>query len=284
MEKIFYEVESLDKRCYEKFTLSEDILMEHAAYSIKQYISDNFPNDKTILIVCGPGNNGADGITLARLLYKTYDVKLYIPFEVKSKMAKLQLQRIDNLGLQQVHYISSCDLAVDCFFGTGLNKNLDEISSEIISKLNRLDAFKIACDIPSGINKDGIIKDIAFKADITITMGALKTSLFSDMVKDYIGDIIVSDLGIHRDLYETTSDIYLLDISDLKLPLRTSKNSHKGSFGHSCIFVGDKQGAGIIASEASFAFGSGLVTVVSKEEINLPLHIMQSRIIPSNTT
>ncbi len=284
MEKVFYEVESLDKRCYDEFNLSEDILMEHAAYSIKQYISDNFSNDKTILIVCGTGNNGADGITLARLLYKTYDVKLYIPFSVKSKMAKLQLSRVEKLGLQRVNYICSCDIAVDCLFGTGLKSEMNSISTEIISLLNRLDAFKIACDIPSGINKDGLILNLAFKADLTITMGALKTALFSDMVKDYIGDIIVCNLGIHRDLYEAKSNIHLLEISDLKLPLRTSKNSHKGNFGHSCIIVGEKKGAGIIASEASFAFGSGLVTILCKEELNLPFHIMQAKSIPSNTT
>lgn len=284
MEKVFYEVGSLDQRCYDEYGLSEDLLMEHAALSMYHYICDNFPLDNTILIVCGVGNNGADGIALARLLYRRYDVKLYIPFDVKSKMAKLQLSRIENLGIETVNYISSCHVVVDCLFGSGLSRNLDDISQEIISKLNRLHAFKIACDIPSGINKDGIISSVAFMANLTITMGALKSSLFSDKVKNYIGDIVVANLGIQRELYEIPTNTYLLEIADLKLPNRVTKSSHKGNFGHSAIIVGEKKGAGIIASEASFAFGSGLVTAISHQDLNLPYHIMQSHKLPKNTT
>ena len=92
MQKVFKEVNSLDKRCYEEFALSEDILMEHAASSLSKEIYKKFKKEKSILIVCGPGNNGADGIALARLLFKRFDVKLYLPFEAKSKMGQIQLK------------------------------------------------------------------------------------------------------------------------------------------------------------------------------------------------
>ena len=100
MQKVFDEVSSLDKRCYDEFGLSEDLLMEHAAASIQQYIQGKFNSNEKILIVCGPGNNGADGIALARLLYTRYEISIYIPFGIKSKMAKLQYKRAQLLGLK----------------------------------------------------------------------------------------------------------------------------------------------------------------------------------------
>lgn len=115
MQKVFYELNSLDKRCYDEFALTEDILMEHAALALEEEISKMFEKHSSVLIVSGMGNNGADGIALARLLYKTYDVKLYIPFELKSPMAKLQLKRVQLLGVNLIEELQECDVVVDCF-------------------------------------------------------------------------------------------------------------------------------------------------------------------------
>lgn len=284
MQKLFDEVNSLDKRCYEEFLLTEDILMEHAAYSMALYIQENYSSEKKVLIVCGSGNNGADGIALARLLYKNFDISLYFVSDLKSNMAQLQEKRVNALDLKIVKEINPCDIVIDCIFGTGLNKPLNKKYIEIIEKLNNLDAVKIACDIPSGINTLGNVESIAFFADITITMGALKTSLYTDIAKDYVGEIIVSNLGIQREVYETNTNKYLLDEVDLKLPFRNKKNSHKGSFGHLNVIAGCKKGAGIIAAKAAFGFGAGLVSVVCHEELDLPYHIMQSHSISKNCT
>ncbi|PLY05939.1 MAG: bifunctional ADP-dependent NAD(P)H-hydrate dehydratase/NAD(P)H-hydrate epimerase [Arcobacter sp.] len=284
MQKLFYEVASLDKRCYEQFALSEDLLMEHASASMYEYIENNFDNSKSIIIVCGVGNNGADGIALARLLYSKYNIKLFLPFGVKSNMAKLQLKRVELLGIDIVENIENCDVIVDCLFGSGLNKDLNEKSQEIINKLNSYDVFKIACDIPSGINNLGQVTTIAFEANITITMGALKVSLFTDVAKDYVGKIEVANLGVQREVYETSSNIFLLDEKDMNLPFREKKNSHKGSFGHLNVVAGCKKGAGAIAAKAAFGFGVGLVSVVCHEDIDLPYHIMQTHFISPNCT
>ncbi len=284
MKKVFDEVGTLDRRCYEEFALSEDILMEHAASSMAQFCEEKFEENSTILIVCGIGNNGADGIALARLLYKKFDIKLYIPFGVKSQMAELQLKRVKLLGIEEINFVCSCDVVVDCLFGSGLNKDLDETSIEILKKMNYLEAYKIACDIPSGINSLGQIKSIAFKADITITMGAYKKALLSDIVKNYVGDIVVTNLGVQREIYELSSNTFLLEKSDMKLPYRKDKTSHKGTFGHVAVIMGEKCGAGRIACDAAFKFGAGLVTAVSHKELNLPYHIMQSHFIPDNCT
>ena len=275
MQKLFDEVNSLDKRCYEKFLLSEDLLMEHAASNMALYISQNHPTSKSILIVCGSGNNGADGIALARLLHTKFDVKLYLASTPKSSMAQLQLQRAKTLDIKIVNELFNADIIVDCLFGTGLNKPLDEKSINLLNTLNSYNSFKIACDIPSGI---------AFEADITITMGALKTSLFSDMAKDYVGKILVANLGVQREIYEIDSNKFLLDESDMKLPIRNKKNAHKGIYGHLNVVAGCKKGAGIIAANAAFGFGAGLVSVVCHENLDLPYHIMQTHFISENCT
>ncbi len=284
MQKLFYEVASLDKRCYEEFALSEDLLMEHASSSMADYCEKNFTDNQTILIVCGFGNNGADGIALARLLFKKFNVKLYIPFGVKSQMAKLQLKRAELLKIEQIDYLCNCDVLVDCLFGSGLKSSLDDSFIELINKMNYIEATKLACDIPSGINNKGQIESIAFKTDVTITMGALKVSLFSDIAKDYVGKVLVSNLGVQREIYEGETNIFLLDESDLKLPHRLEQNSHKGTFGHASIIIGDKTGAGKIACEAAFKFGAGLVSAISHKVLNIPFNIMQSHFIPDNTT
>lgn len=284
MQKIFDEVNSLDKRCYEGFFLNEDILMEHAAFSMYSYIENIFEENKSVLIVCGTGNNGADGLALARLLHKKFDVSLYLASEPKSSMAKLQYKRVKTLNIKEVNELFEADIVVDCLFGTGLNKPLSEKYLNLIDTLNSYNSFKIACDIPSGINHFGQINNSTFEADVTITMGALKTSLFSDFAKDYIGEIIVSNLGVQREIYETQTNKFLLDESDMNLPFRNKKNSHKGSYGHLNVVAGCKKGAGIIAAKAAFGFGAGLVSVVCHENLDLPYHIMQTHFISENCT
>ena len=284
MQKVFDELNSLDKRCYTKFALSEDILMEHASNAMASYISKNYANKKSILIVCGSGNNGADGVTLARLLYKKYKIKLYLPFGTKSNMSQIQFKRIELLGIKPIKKIKKADIIVDCLFGTGLNKNLNEQSIQIIKKLNLKKSIKIACDIPSGINCLGQISTLVFKADITITMGALKTSLFQDVAKDYVGKIMVANLGVQRKIYETSTNTYLLDKKDLILPFRNISNANKGDFGHLNVICGSKIGASIIASKAGFAFGAGIVSMISDSKVNIPSYIMQSTSISHNCT
>lgn len=290
MQKIFDDVNALDRRCYEKFALSEDLLMEHAAVSMLQYIRGKFSNNDKVLVVCGSGNNGADGIALARLLHSQFVVSILMPYHVKSAMAKLQYHRASQLGVKVIDSLSELlpdnapDVIVDCLFGTGLNSVLDKETQRLIKRLNELQAYKIACDVPSGLNKQGQVIDLAFSAHITITMGALKSQLYSDVAKDLTGNIIVSDLGVNRSVYETTSDTYLLEPVDMKVPLRIKQNSHKGTYGHLSVMLGNKVGAGIMAAEAAFVFGTGLVTVISEQDVNIPWYIMQNNTLPAKTT
>jgi hydroxyethylthiazole kinase-like uncharacterized protein yjeF len=261
--------------------------MEHASQGMADYIKAHFTPKSSVLIVAGVGNNGADGIVLARLLQSYYKVKLYIPFGVKSVMAKIQLERVQTLDIEFVDEVEEADIVVDAIFGAGLSRELDDGTRRLVVKLQALKGFKIACDVPTGIDIDGNPLPMAFIVDVTITMGALKECLYSDMAKDYVGEIICVDLGISHEKYTEgfDTDIHLLEESDMKLPTRNwSKSTHKGSFGHLAVVAGEREGAGILCASASLRFGVGLATMIGELDTPLPLAIMQDIALPYNTT
>ncbi|MDX1808601.1 MAG: NAD(P)H-hydrate dehydratase [Sulfurospirillaceae bacterium] len=283
MKKIFDEVVSLDKQCYEQFLLSEDILMEHAASELCSVIKENSIKGQTILFLCGPGNNGGDGLAAARMLHKDYNVYVYMPYSMKSKMARLQHKRYLAVGGIITEDIIESDIYVDALFGSGLTKELDSDICNIIKLINERNGKKISCDMPSGLGEEILSKEI-FKANISVSMGALKLIFFEDFAKDYIGEIKVANLGVSREIYESSSNIFLLEEDDLQLPFRDIQNSNKGSFGHTSIVMGDKEGAAILAAISAFNFGSGLVSVITNNKNNIPPYIMTSSSLPKNTT
>ena len=274
MQKLFDEVASLDKRCYEEFALSEDILMEHASAGMASYIRQNFSKASTLIVVCGSGNNGADGIALARQLHGEYDVSIYYAKPPASMMARLQEKRAKAIGVKECVEIKSSDILVDAIVGTGFKGEFTQDLTTLIKKLNNSSAFKIACDMPSK----------GFKANLTLTMGALKKSLFLDENKDAVGEIQVIDLGISRNVYEGDTNWNLLDVSDLHLPIRDKKDSHKGSYGHLALACGSKSGASILSALSALRFGTGLVTLIGFEDKQIPNSLMYTHELPANTT
>ncbi len=274
MQKIFKEVYSLDKACYDK-GLNEFILMENAARAMYEEIKKR--DIKSVCIISGAGNNGADGIALARMLLGEVDVYLFLPMGVKSQMAKFQFEVYKNYGGEygENPKNKNYDCYVDAIFGSGLKRDLDSKINKIIKALNKKDGFKLACDIPTGLDEDGNKKGEVFKANTTITMGAKKLSLFSDTAKDYVGEIKVANLGVSFKNYSKKTNYYLLEKSDMILPFRNKKNSHKGTYGHLGVLVGEKKGAGIIAGLAGLNFGAGLVTCVTREKAQIPYELME---------
>ncbi|RUM65044.1 MAG: bifunctional ADP-dependent NAD(P)H-hydrate dehydratase/NAD(P)H-hydrate epimerase [Sulfurimonas sp.] len=276
MQNLFDEVGFLDKRSYSEFGLTEDLLMEHAANGMALYIKENFTQGAKLTIVCGSGNNGADGLALARLLHLHFNITLFLTRPPTSAMSKLQYQRIQNLNIKESEILEKSDILVDALIGTGFKGELSPTLIDLLQGMNKMSAFKIACDIPSGF---------VFNADVTLTMGALKKSLFCDKVKDIVGEIRVLDLGIHRDLYEIESTCKLLDEDDLELPYRTQQNSHKGSFGHLSIAHGEMRGASTMSALAATRFGCGLVTLITHDHNNaFHYSLMSSAQLPKNTT
>ena len=284
MQKVFKSCYALDQRCYESYGLTEDILMEHAARGMAEYIREMFDKGSSVLIVAGIGNNGADGSVLARQLHGDYQVKLVLPFAVKSEMAKLQKKRAEAIGVDIAQELQDADIIVDAIFGAGLNREINEKTQKILHKLNSFHGFKIACDVPTGVDENGLLSPMAFEADVTITMGALKEALYVDESKDAIGEINCVDLGVSAEMYENTTETFVLESSDLRLPSRTRSSTHKGHFGHAAIFCGAKEGAGIIAGMAASKFGAGLTTLVVHEKISAPAYLMHATVVPGNST
>lgn len=291
MQNVYKSVETLDTRAVERFGISNEILMENAASAMERVIDSKIsaPN-ALIIIVCGTGNNGADGFALARRLSGKYNIKVFAPTSLesrtKSALNSLQRQRFEAVGGKFIDGMFLCDIVVDCLFGSGFSGEVDSQIADLIAQMNAVARVKIACDMPSGLNAK-IAESSAesnhntFKADITIAMGGLKSAYFSDFAKDFVGEIVVANLGISRANYEEDSSIKLLEISDLKLPKRTLQNTHKGRFGHSCVIAGEKEGACILSAMAAFAFGSGLVSIIG-EVRNHPYHIMNATQLPKN--
>jgi hydroxyethylthiazole kinase-like uncharacterized protein yjeF len=124
-----------------------------------------------------------------------------------------------------------------------------------------------------------------FKADFTLSMGALKAVLFEDFAKEYTGEIICCDLGVDRSVFEDKTDLFLLEKEDLVLPIRERKNANKGDFGHLVVVSGEKSGASVLSGLTAINFGAGLVSLLVKEKLfEFNPSLMQTFSMPSRAT
>ncbi|GAA8781723.1 NAD(P)H-hydrate dehydratase [Helicobacter pylori] len=281
MLSVYEKVKALDKRALEEFNLSEDILMENAAMALERAVLQNASLGAKVIILCGSGDNGGDGYALARRLVGRFKTLVFEMKPAKSPMCQLQKERAKKVGVviktwEEKNEYLECDVLIDCVVGSTFKGELEPfLNFESLSQKAR---FKIACDIPSGIDSKGMVDKGAFKADLTISMGAIKSCLLSDRAKDYIGELKVGHLGVFHQIYEIPTDTFLLEKSDLKLPLRDRKNAHKGDYGHAHILLGKHSGAGLLSALSALSFGSGVVSIQALEcEItsnNKPLELV----------
>ena len=279
MKNLYLDTRILDEQASKKFNLSEEILMENAAAGIANFVRKKFKKGERVLGICGGGNNGADVLCALRMLEGEFECEFILVSQNLKLLASKQLERAKSAGVCESKDVensfNSAKCVIDGLFGSGLNRILDEKYIELISKINKSSAYTIACDMPSGLSSDGKVLGACVKADITITMGARKLGLYSDAAKDFVGKIKVADLGISAQNYECESDYHLLEKCDLMLPNRKYQCVNKGDFGHVFILSGEHIGASMLCAKAAFAFGSGLVSVISNESLNLPTQIMQ---------
>ncbi|MFP6172552.1 NAD(P)H-hydrate dehydratase [Helicobacter pylori] len=283
MLSVYEKVDALDKRAIEEWLLSEDILMENAAMALERAVLQNASLGAKVIILCGSGDNGGDGYALARRLVGRFKTLVFEMKLAKSPMCQSQKERAKKAGVVIKAYEENalnqnleCDVLIDCVIGSAFKGELEPfLDFESLSQKAR---FKIACDIPSGIDSKGRVDKGAFKADLTISMGAIKSCLLSDRAKDYIGELKVGHLGVFNPIYEIPTDTFLLEKSDLKLPLRDRKNAHKGDYGHAHVLLGKHSGAGLLSALSALSFGSGVVSVQALEcEItsnNKPLELV----------
>ncbi len=281
MLSVYEKGNALDKRAIEELFLSEDILMENAAMALERAVLQNASLGTKVIILCGSGDNGGDGYALARRLVGRFKTLVFEMKRAKSPMCQLQQERAKKAGVAikawgEKNEDLECDVLIDCVIGSNFKGELEPfLNFESLSQKAR---FKIACDIPSGIDSKGRVDKGAFKADLTISMGAIKSCLLSDKAKDYIGELKVGHLGVFNPIYEIPTDTFLLEKSDLRLPLRDRKNAHKGDYGHAHVLLGKHSGAGLLSALSALSFGSGVVSIQALEcEItsnNKPLELV----------
>ncbi len=281
MLSVYEKVNALDKRALEEWLLSEDVLMENAAMALERAVLQNASLGAKVIILCGSGDNGGDGYALARRLVGRFKTLVFEMKLAKSPMCQLQKERAKKVGVvikawEEKNKDLECDVLIDCVVGSAFKGELEPfLDFESLSQKAR---FKIACDIPSGIDSKGRVDKRAFKADTTISMGAIKSCLLSDRAKDYVGELKVGHLGVFNQIYEIPTNTFLLEKSDLKLPLRDKKNAHKGDYGHAHVLLGKHSGAGLLSALSALNFGSGVVSVQALEcEItsnNKPLELV----------
>ncbi|KHL90717.1 NAD(P)H-hydrate epimerase [Helicobacter pylori] len=281
MLSVYEKVDALDKRAIEELFLSEDVLMENAAMALERAVLQNASLGAKVIILCGSGDNGGDGYALARRLMGCFKTLVFEMKLAKSPMCQLQKERAKKAGVtiktwEEKNEDLECDVLIDCVVGSAFKGGLEPfLNFESLSQKAR---FKIACDIPSGIDSKGRVDKRAFKADTTISMGAIKSCLLSDRAKDYVGELKVGHLGVFNQIYEIPTDTFLLEKSDLKLPLRDKKNAHKGDYGHAHVLLGKHSGAGLLSAISALSFGSGVVSIQALEcEItsnNKPLELV----------
>ncbi len=265
---MYEKVDALDKRALEEWLLSEDILMENAAMALERAVLQNASLGAKVIILCGSGDNGGDGYALARRLAGRFRVLVFEMKLAKSPMCQLQKERAKKVGVviktwEEKNEDLECDVLVDCVVGSAFKGGLEPFLD--FESLSQKACFKIACDIPSGIDSKGRVDKRAFKADTTISMGAIKSCLLSDRAKDYVGELKVGHLGVFNQIYEIPTETFLLEKSDLKLPLRDKKNAHKGDYGHAHVLLGKHSGAGLLSALSALNFGSGVVSVQALE-------------------
>ena len=303
MKKLFADTRLLDRAAVAVYGIPEVVLMENAAMALESAVREHVQVSccsPKVLIITGSGNNGADGMALARRLAGSMDVCVYMVKAPKSEECIRQRRLAEAAGVRFIEKdclagsTAAADCIVDCLFGSGFHGSLDQEACRIIRMCNDSSAYRIACDIPSGVDACGccLTEDgLAFCADTTVTMGALKTGLYSEDAKDVCGDIRCADLGVCRQLFEQADpevrpQAWLLEESDIVLPERRKRNVNKGSFGHAVIVSGEKQGASVIAGRAAFAFGAGLVTLLGPVENGgaVPEELMVSTSLPAKTS
>ncbi len=288
------QMQQVDQKAIHKMQIPSILLMEHAAYQVFSYVKEHY-NRQAICIVCGPGNNGGDGLAIARQLKMWSDCKISITMMASpdklTEDGKTYFNICQNIGIELIQYtseaeeviisrIKSADIIVDALFGTGLTRPVQGQYKKIIEEINKANGKIISVDIPSGIDGlTGQIQGVCVKADCTITFVRPKLGLYLYPAIEYTGEVRVAEIGIPEELVKETKVIaFSLEKEEMKalLPVRPMR-SNKGSFGKVLVIGGSLGMAGAISltSIAAYKVGCGTVTTVVPRCI---LEIMQQKL------
>jgi ADP-dependent NAD(P)H-hydrate dehydratase / NAD(P)H-hydrate epimerase len=285
-----YALTARSMKYMDEYTMSKGIpscvLMENASRGVVNEITARFPDTESrILVLCGPGNNGGDGICVARwLLHLGYKTTLYFvgdpnrtsdEFRRQASIITKLYPKFTIYGIgnsQESLYVlrEDYDVIVDGIFGTGLNREIGANFIKFLEYINSKTGYKIAIDVPSGLNATtGQVLNAVFRADLTVTMGCYKTGLFFLDGRKVSGEVKVIDFGLaKRGFREVPDKLFICDkdfflkTKDMALIPR-SEVSHKGTYGSLGIIVspGSMMGAAMLSARAAYRAGCGLVKI-----------------------
>jgi len=283
------EMRELDRLTIEKYGVPSLSLMEQAGIRVVDAMLERFGRlaQKGVLVVAGRGNNGGDGLVVARHLKRKR-----IPCEVAllGKREDLSRDAAANLGAYQKARGKLCEIAagagsgiderlkgkrlvVDAILGTGLSKEVGGLYAEVIDLINASGLPVVAVDVPSGLDSDtGRPLGTAIQAEMTVTFGYPKLGQVIHPGLSYVGELVVADIGIHPEAaVEVCPRIELLEARDIGwlVPARDA-DSHKGTYGHLLVLAGSrgKTGAAALACRAAMRSGTGLVTLAGPRALN----------------
>ena len=285
---MLYLPEAAAMRAADAYTISgigirDSVLMERAALAIaeetERIILERGISHPLIVCVCGKGNNGGDGICCARILRRRgYDARIvpagFAPAEGRTEglsascAEQLAIAERMEVPVSAPDRIDDADVLIDALFGTGLSRDVSEPYRSLILRMNDAKAYRIAADIPSGIDADtGRVCGCAVRCDTTVTMEYPKAGLLLFPGAGYAGRIVRAEIGIVRDPADRAVR-YVTEEKDLcrLLPPR-ERGGHKGTFGRVLIFAGSEgmAGAACLCAHAALRSGCGMVRVVTPD-------------------
>lgn len=275
------QLSAADAATIKKQNISGLELMERAAQlAFQDIIKDFEETDVSFKVFCGIGNNGGDGLVIARkLLEKGYTAKVFITEYSKHHSAdfKANLERLKTMKSADVTILNAQselpdiqkdDILIDAIFGIGLNRALPKWLSTLIAKINTIEAVVYAIDLPSGLFPHcGLTKDdVVFKASKIITFQSPKLVFFLPDSSRYVNDYKVLDIGLDQTfLNELKPEAVLLERKKVSALLQKRSNySHKGTYGHAFVIGGSygMMGSVVLATKAALRSGAGKVTAM----------------------
>lgn len=277
------EMKNIDSYTIDKIGIPSMVLMERAALEVVGVVTNHVTIKDKIVVVCGSGNNGADGVAIARLLFlKGYDVgiKLLVNEDFCKHDLKNQIKIARNLGINIDNKVllNEYTIVIDAIFGIGLKSQVSGIYNEFINLINQGDYMVFSVDIPSGLSADtGKPMNISIKANYTITFGYKKIGLLLYPGTMYAGEVITVDIGFPGIACIKTNPRYIsYDKTDLDLIPKRTNYSNKGTYGNTLIIAGNinMAGASYLSAKAAYNMGTGLVKVIAPNENRIILQTL----------
>jgi len=277
------EMKSYDANTIEVLGIPSLVLMERAALcvceAITSYLDGILASKAKVLVLCGSGNNGADGLAVARLMSERNveavvcelgDEASATP-EYKKQKEILTYYDVSFCSLHELEKHRDSKVIVDAVFGIGLKRDVAGEYAYAIESVNTWEGYRIAVDIASGISADnGKVLGVAFRADETVTFAYAKRGQFIAPGKEYTGRLTISDIGItDKSFLSDKPEAFTYDKEDIEslLPKRDDAGN-KGTFGKVLVIAGfeNMAGAAVLCAKAALTMGAGMVKVISAPE------------------